>query len=319
MPPTGRLGIASLATVLLLVPRVVTAESSFWDRVRDPKLREQEQLQRAAERSRATESELVVDAALERLLARRTTILIELAGGGESSPLELRFLYGESLVRAALGGDEQGRRLLLGALAEAPDTPLKSRAWAAVATASTRLGDFEAGERAYGAALAEQWQSELRALLLLRRGDSRMQLRDLAGSIADYQRALALTSDPQVTALAHWGLGVAYDRDDNFPMARREIEQAIAINLGTPAEPRWAIDSSEVELFPSHEEHYYRALGLTVQAMTQGDPLLAAAACKRATAHWDGYLLAGQTNDDPWLKHARRNRARCTQSAFPSK
>jgi tetratricopeptide (TPR) repeat protein len=310
---------ALLVAVGLLAPRFAAAEPSFWDRVKNPKLVEQEQLQWAAERSRASESELVVDAALDRLLARRTAILIELAGGGEHSPLELRFLYGEALVRAALGGEEQGKQLLLAALQEAPDTPLKAKAWAAVATASMMQGDFAGGERAYGIALAEQWQPELRALLLLRRADSRMQLRDLTNALVDYQHALALTSDPQITALAHWGLGVGYDRDDNFPLARREIEQAIAINLGTPAEPRWAIDSSEVELFPDHEEHYYRALGLTVQALGQADPVLAGATCKRATAHWDGYLLAGQASDDPWMKQARRNRARCAPSLFSPK
>jgi tetratricopeptide (TPR) repeat protein len=310
---------ALLVAVSLLAPRFAIAESSFWDRVKDPKLAEQEQLQWAAERSRASESELIVDAALDRLLARRTAILIELAGGGEHSPLELRFLYGESLVRAALGGEEQGKQLLLAALREAPDSPLKAKAWAAVAKASMMQGAFGAGERAYCAALAEQWQPEMRALLLLHRGNSRMQLRDIVGGIADYQHALALTGDPQVMALAHWGLGVGYDRDDNFPLARREIEQAISINVGTPAEPRWAIDSSEVELFPAHEEHYYRALGLTVQALAQADPVLAGASCKRATAQWDGYLLAGQAADDPWLKQARRNRARCAQSAFAPK
>lgn len=301
----------------VLVTCPAAAESSFWDRVRDEKLAEQEQLLWAAERSRASESELVIDAALDRLLARRTAILIELAGGGESSPRELRFLYGESLVRAALGGEEQGRALLLTALREDPDSPLRSMAWAAIATAAMMQGEFAASERAYGEALAEQWQPELRATLLLHRGESRMQLRDVAGSVADYQRALTLTTDPQTVALAHWGLGVAYDRDDNFPLARAAIEQAIAINVGTPAEPRWAIDSSEVSFFPSQEEHYYRALGLTVQALGQPEPVKAAATCKRATAHWDGYLLAGQATDDLWARQARRNRARCAPSLFP--
>jgi tetratricopeptide (TPR) repeat protein len=260
---------------------------------------------------------LVVDAALDRLLARRTSILIELAGGGESSPVELRFLYGESLVRAALGGEDQGRALLLAALGEAPDSPLRATAWAAIATAAMVQGEFAAAERAYAEALAEQWQPELRATLLLHRGDSRMQLRNVAGSLADYQRALASTTDLRTIALAHWGLGVAFDRDDNFPLARAEIEQAIAINVGTPSEPRWAIDASDVAFFPSQEEHYYRALGLTVQALGQGESAAAAAICKRATAHWDGYLLAGQATDELWTRQARRNRARCAAPQFP--
>lgn len=305
--------------LMVLVPRFGRAETSFWDRVTQPELVQQEQLLWAAERSRASESELVVDAALDRLLARRTAILIELAGGGESSPLELRFLYGESLVRAELGGEQQGTALLLAALGEAPESPLRSKAWAAIAAASMMQGDCAAGERAYTEALNEQWETELRATLLVRRGDTRMQMRAMASSVMDYQHALTLTSDPQTAALAHWGLGVAYDRDDNFPLARHEIEQAIRINMGTPAEPRWAIDSSEVALFPSHEEHYYRALGLTVQALGQAEPVSAAATCKRATAHWDGYLLAGQASDDPWLRQARRNRARCAPSLFPPK
>jgi tetratricopeptide (TPR) repeat protein len=286
-------------------------------------LSEQEQLLWAAERSRASESELLVDSALDRLLARRTAILIELAGVSDTSPVELRFLYGESLVRAELGEQEQGKRLLLAALREAPDSPLQSIAWAAIAAASMMHGDFAEGEHAYAEALRVEWQPQARAWLYLQRGNSRMQLSDLRGAIDDYQQAIEQGSDPLTIALAHWGLGVAHDRDDNFPLARREIEQAIAINIGTPAEPRWAIDSSEVALYPEHEEHYYRALGFTVHCLegsglAQAQPAPATLACKRAMAHWDGYLLAALGGNDPWLKSARRNRERCNQVLNPT-
>jgi tetratricopeptide (TPR) repeat protein len=209
--------------------------------------------------------------------------------------------------------------LLLAALQEDRATPLRSKAWSAIATASVMQGEFAFAELAYGHALQDEWRPEVRARLLLHRGDSRMRLQNLAGAIDDYQHSLTLTTDAQSVALARWGLGVAYDRDDNFPLARREIAQAIAINVGTPAEPRWAIDSSEVSLFPSHEEHYFRALGLTVQALGETEREAATAACKRALAHWDGYLLAALTVDDPWLRQARRNRERCGQLRVPGR
>lgn len=301
--------LLSLAAVLASTQ--ASAEPGLWQRALDPKLAAGQRLLVEAERARVPESALLADVVLDRLLARRTVILIELAGGADNPDLALSFLYGDAQIHANLGQVGEGRELLEDALQTAPDSPQAARAWATVAFAAALQGDTASERTAYDRALSKQWDRDVRAILLLNRGEARMRLGDLPGAIADYRRSLHSSADAHSVALAHWGLSVAYDRDDNFPLAREEMHKALAINMGSPSEPRWAIDSPEVWFSPEYEEHYYRALALMVRAGQRSEAAEAKQDLEAALTHWNEFMTQGALVQDRWLRQASRNRERC--------
>lgn len=312
-------GLLLLTLATALAPSQARAEPGLWQRARDPQLAAGAHLLLEAERARVPESALLADVVLDRLLARRTVILIELAGGANDPGLALSFLYGDAQIHANLGQVAEGRALLEAALRKAPDSPLAARAWAAIAFAAALQGDSASERAAYDRALRKQWDRDVRAILLLNRGEARMRLGDLPGAIADYQRSLHSSADAHAVALAHWGLSVAYDRDDNFPLAREEMNKALAINMGSPSEPRWAIDSPEVWFSPEYEEHYYRGLALMVRAGQRSEPGETKQDLQAALTHWDGFIAQGALAQDRWLRQASRNRERCRQQLARSR
>jgi tetratricopeptide (TPR) repeat protein len=309
-----QLGLLGCAAGIIICASSAAAEISFWDRVKHPQLSREEQLYREAERARVPQNELPMDATFDRLLARRTVILIELGDGGRPQLPRWQFLYGEALITAEIDREREGLEWLHAALQAAPDSLLAAKAWTAIGRACAVLGDYAAETAAYDEALQREGDTEGRARLLLYRADSRMRQADLKRAVTDYQRSLGQSRDPATLALAHFGLAVAYDKDDNFPLARTEMQRALSFNAGSPSEPRWVIDSSEVRFRPSYEAHYYRAFALTVDLMEQQGAnqgnAVRGSTVRRALGEWDEYLRAAPS-DDPWRAKAQRNKQRC--------
>lgn len=309
----------------MFVCRLAAAEvPSFWDQVRDPSV---------VKASRALDEALAMQVPMvdfrsgslgpEELLRARAydaALALELKGGEALGDPNLLYFLGDSLVYAARGRDEDGRRILRKALAADPDSPLAARAWFNVAVASNRLQDFPAERAAYGEALKVQWDEDKRAQILSNRAESSMSLADLRTAKEDYLTALeiATSSGSDVYALAAWGLAVAYARDDDLPDALKYAWKATQIRFPTIDPTKglvsiYAIDLPSVFFTPEHEIFYYRALGEMAAAEHAGDAGKRKGALSRALEFWDQYLEAAKQSGDRWTQNAEFQRRWCTR------
>jgi hypothetical protein len=135
---------------------------------------------------------------------------------------------------------------------------------------------------------------------------------DLHAAIRDYRRAADLAQLPHAQALAHWGLGIALERDGDLPSALNAIRTAQGIKLPSPPYPAsHALELPEVFFVPDYDIHYYRALGAMAEARSASELPARKLALSEAVAAWTEYVRRAEADGAPWIEHARMHRTRC--------
>jgi tetratricopeptide (TPR) repeat protein len=303
------LSSAQVATALLFVSGVSAAQPSLWARARDREVGRANETLVAAERMADYAAEVRTERSLNDFM-RAVVAMLELAGVSKLPDPRLRFLYGRALVE--IQRDDSARRVLERALAEAPESPTAARGWFDLAIASARTNDPRRESEAYTRALALTWDSELRAVLQMNRGESSMVQGRLREAIADYRAAVRAAGSPDTQALALWGLGVALERYGDLPSALDAIEKAAVIRIPIAGIPNaTALDHSNVFFVPAYDLYYYKALGAMASARTAERPDEKKIDLETAIFEWDRYLEQAEPDGHAWVANARRLRARC--------
>jgi len=296
----------ALVVAGLTLAGVAHAQPSIWDAARDPTTSRDYQTLVAVERMLARDDSAWADPTLPERFMRAALAVIELAGGTQSADARLLYVAGDLLSDPMVGRDADARRLLERALGLEPDSPLAGRAWFNLAIASARLGDPRRERAAYTHALDRVWEPGFRANILTNRAESAMVLGDLEASVADYRKAIALADRPDLTALAHYGLGVALERNGDLPRGLEAMAVARAIHIPGVGS---ALDLPSVFFVPAYDIHYYRALSALSAARDPKKPELVAAHLLDAGEAWQKYLDLAVPDRHRWVDHARRHQA----------
>jgi tetratricopeptide (TPR) repeat protein len=217
---------------------------------------------------------------------------------------------------------EAATRVLVPALAIAPDHPAAEYAFTALVDAYDRLdrpGDEVATTRSY---IDRVEDGRVRAERLMNMGEAEMRLGRLEDALATFRKVLqicAATPGTIVTyALTQWDLAVALDRNGDARSALDTAEKARAVSweqLGPMGHPRrvtgWdAIrDHEDVFFVPEWEREWYLGLGDAAAAREEKDPRAAVGLWDDAARHWGSYAdQASAANESRWLAIARARR-----------
>jgi tetratricopeptide (TPR) repeat protein len=282
---TGR--VARIASGALAVCLALATSSgaradtppSVWDRARDPATADSYRLhvevqRRLAVAETAREFGFSDSHESQKLNVRS---LLERANAEKSFDPRLRFDLG--LVYLMLGESEgnvyfkRSAEVLGAALAAAPDHPAAEDAWSNLADACGRIGDHACEQRAYTEFLrltTEEYRppgSRQRGTATLNLAESQMHLGNLKEAIEGYREALRLaTRYPygELSALALWGLAVAYDRSGD-PMAA-DKEALSVVEMQRSSGMVGLLRSRGVFFYPPYEISWYDAVGAAAQA-----------------------------------------------------
>jgi len=305
----------------LLVPVSTGAKPTIWDRVKQPSLARAEQLFALAERSRVPAEDSLEDLSmflpsgtseeLSRQLNARAAALISIADGHELGDVRLLYLLGDALVKADKSHLPEGRLRLRQALELAPDSPLAAEAWFLLGVAEGKLRNHAAEREAFSAALAHEWDPEMRASIISNRAESTMASGRLALAIQDYRLALSESRSALTQALALWGLAVATERDGDLPRALELARRASSFRFGPQSHVVVAIDLPAVYFTPEYEKNYYRALAVMAEADVEKDRDHARVLLQTASRLWSLYLDNAERDGERWVDHARAARDAC--------
>jgi tetratricopeptide (TPR) repeat protein len=301
--------LAGIAIALGAAPAL--AQPTLWQRVEHPRARAEAKLLASLERMLDDANRgAMVEIGLDRELARGAVVMIELSGLSEPSDPRLARVEAQALVEADVGREADARRLLEGALEALPAGSRAASAWRTLAFALARLDDQKAEYRAYSKLIELTWDPQIRANAFANRGDVAMLGGDLAGARSDYEQAIRAGGDPEIVALARYGLAVAEERLGDLPAAYAALDKALALRLPVPPfSSEDPLDLPGVYFVPPYEENYIRAL----RAMAVGRRATEAGerrdAYEIAVAEWDTYL-ARSAETEPFRENARAHRAR---------
>lgn len=305
---------AAQGTAVLLLSADLWAQPSIWDTARSPRTLRAYQAFVSAERMQEHARDSFGDPRLQRDFTLTASALLELAGGAELGDARLSYMLGDLLLDPLLtvNRTRDARRLLTLALTQAPDSPLAAHGYFNLAIASAKLKQPKQEYAAYTRALELEYDPNMRATIFSNRAESSMVSGDLRAAIRDYRRAADLAQLPHAQALAHWGLGIALERDGDLPSALNAIQTARSIKLPSPPYPAsHALDLPEVFFVPDYDIHYYRALGAMAEARAADAPAERKLALSEAVAAWTEYLRRAEAEDGEWLENARMHQARC--------
>lgn len=306
MNPWRWIGVGVGVLGCVIGPSRVEAGPTLWERVKRPELRHARELYRRADAHRVPREDRFDGERSEQLLNQQSAIVLSL-GGAEGIPdPSLAFLLGDCLAKAPAGVG-QARGALERALSLWPDHPLAAAAWYDLALAAEVEEDFEAASSAYDNALRLQWDAEVRADLYRARAQLRMGRGDLKAAIADFRVAVGVARNAELRAISQWGLAVALDRSHDFPAAVPLVLEAQRARFGGAGRSS-VIDVQTGALWPLHELHYYRALGLRAEAVVRRGQSGHASALFAAQLAWQQYVEEAP-EDDPWLPRVREHRA----------
>ncbi|HVR19734.1 MAG TPA: hypothetical protein VMS65_08560, partial [Polyangiaceae bacterium] len=199
---------------------------------------------------------------------------------------------------------------LEGALEGLPPGSRAARAWRLLTFALARQDEREAEYRAYSKVIELTWDPQVRANAFANRGDVAMLGRDLVGARSDYEQAIGAGGDPEIVALARYGLAVAEERLGDLPAAYAALDKALALRLPVPPfSSEDPLDLPGVYFVPPYEENYIRALRAMAVGRRATDPGERRDAYEIAVAEWDTYL-ARSAETEPFRENARAHRAR---------
>jgi hypothetical protein len=139
------------------------------------------------------------------------------------------------------------------------------------------------------------------------RGQVALSLGALDAANADFWSAMHEAREIETYTLAQWGLGVALDRARDFPSAVGPAMAASHARFGNAGRTS-VLDLETTLLFPSADEHYYRALGLMAEAaLNKGKPTHTSF-LQSAQLMWLQYLDAA-VESNPGVVRAREHLA----------
>jgi tetratricopeptide (TPR) repeat protein len=224
---------------------------------------------------------------------------LEQVGADHSPDVRLRFDFGH--VAYARSDYQRAALALEGALREAPDHPLATRAYSELGICLAKLGRPEDEILAYDGYLARESDKHSRALTLYNRGDAQMLLaqRDpgrLVLAVRDYRAALVVEPD---LGSAHWGLAIALDRSGDSPGALAAAKAAIVYD---PLEQQ--ISGPGVFFVPPYDQYWYEALSAMARAQQLDDAPSSVLLWETAVAKWASFV-ATAAGDDRWVPLAK--------------
>jgi tetratricopeptide (TPR) repeat protein len=281
------------------------AESSLWERVKQPGLAKAEALVRIFDRKRMPREAMMRDDRQLQKFNQACALQLQMTGAEQLVHTGLQYLLADCLANADGGLQKQAHQALTRALEAAPDHPLAASALFDLGVVSEALDDSEGALAAYTTALSLETDVEVRAHLLRARAQLHMGEGRLKRAIADYRATIAESREPETRALAQWGLGVALDRNYDFPAAVPYLVEAYRSRFGN-AGRRSAIDLAEGILWPLSEEHYYRALALLAEATLRKGQDGTISSLLASQLMWVRYL-DDAPSDGRWVKRAREH------------
>jgi tetratricopeptide (TPR) repeat protein len=297
---------AALGAGILPLP-LANADPGFWRRVAEPERAVEQWRWVKAQRDRVV-ADAFGDARAAALGAARALLRYEIADGTRLLETRLMFLLGRSLIAAGGEYQEQGLNVLREALQRFGDEDSARGAWFDVGLTASQLGQLELSEMALRKSLEEEWQEPRRVRALLELAAIHMRQEQLRLAIGEYRVALQDARGPEGRALARWGLGVALDRDHDYPAALPHLLAAAKARFGNMA-TLGVLELPQVQLHPRHEVYYYRALGQMAVATEQEGTPLHVSSLQGAQLMWLSYVQAAKPTD-PWLPQARQHLAR---------
>jgi hypothetical protein len=134
----------------------------------------------------------------------------------------------------------------------------------------------------------------------------------MIAAVGDYRAAVALARDSLGSALSHLGLGVALERNGDYPQGMLEIARAVALRV--PAPPNrslFVLDVPGLSWVPEYDEHYFRALAAMAVAQSAQDSEQAQASYEAALSSWEQYLPAAEAQKARFVPNAKRHKQRC--------
>ncbi len=301
------LGVASA----LLATGRASAEPSIWERARRPSAAAEARLLSALERTLDARSLTQAEPVIARDLARAAVAMSDLSGVHDPVDPRLRCVLADALLAADVGREAQAAELVRVAVAELPDGPLLAEAYRLLGLALSLLDDAPGARDAHTRGLRLEVDPDARATSYYNRAESSLRLGELVPARKDYERALDLANDPEIVALARYGLALALERAGNLPTAFDALDGAERIRLPTP--PYATPDPLElpgVFFVPPFERAYIEALRAMARARREPAAAARTSELEVAVAAWDRYLEAAPVAG-PWVENARAHRASC--------
>ena len=308
----ARLFGAALSLALVATP--ASAQPTFWQELREPKVKRAEELMARAELLMMGSQASSLDGSLARSLVRDAVELIELFQKDVAPDPRREYLYGHLLIQQPIARYAEARKVLERALSQDPDSPMAAQGLFDLAIACAKLGDSKAEQLAYTRALTLEWQRDERSVLFLNRAESNMVLGRMDEALSDYSRAISMAGDPRTQALAFYGKGIVKERMGDLPSALRSVELAARIRFG----PYSALDLPGVFFVPEFDIHYYKALeamAIAANARRRTKPSVRgeARALAKAVVSWRLYLGEAEPAKHVWVSHAQRHLRRCVE------
>jgi tetratricopeptide (TPR) repeat protein len=303
-----------LALSVLATNRPCDAGPSLWERARRPLAAREAELLSQLERVLDARELSYREPFVTRDIARAAVARSDLSGIRSPVDPRLACVMADALMIADLGRERDARRLLEGALVALPVGPLRADALRRLGIVFAMLAEPLGSRRAYTEALELEVSPRERANLYYNRAEASLELDELEAATADYRRSIALATEPDVLALARYGLAVALERLGDLPAAFTELDAALAITLPFPAYA--APDPLElpgVFFVPAYERHYLvalRAMARLRHAEDRAERLVEAAVAVEA---WDAYLAAAPSSVR-YREHAEAHRKRVAES-----
>lgn len=300
-------GFALVAGLALSLP--ARAQPSIWDVARDPKVaKAYDALVRGEQLFALSLSAVSVDVKL-RLDERIQQAFLEsyVLNPGDSRAAILFAQHSSSLDVIDYA---RARDIALAAIELDPGSPRAAEAWFSIGILSAKLDDRDVEFDAYSRSLEVEWHPTSRSRSYLNRAESNMIAGRFERAIADYNRSLDESSDPDAYSLAHWGLAIAYERYGDLPSALKHALMARSVVLPPGAGARNPIDLPSVFFVPAYDRFYYKALGSMAAARAAKRPQVELFFVLDAVRNWVEYIRAAEVDGQPWIQNAERHRAR---------
>jgi len=307
LSPLGCGGAALLGALLLGTP--AAAEPSVWDIARDPPARARYLALLQAESSLGEAAHYRAGSRPWRyhLRAAMTSLEPHAKGPDPRVPLLLAGVLLELSDAWAREVVELLRPVLKGAI----DPALAADGWYKLAQALGMLHRVERERAAWHQALAFEWRAGRRGYILYRLGDAELGLGHLRRATADFRAAISLTQDADTQARAHYGLGVALERQGDMPAALRAVW--FAVRLQGPSPEVSILEKPGTFFVPEYELHYYQALEAMARA-EHDDRISRADGLREAVSAWHEYLFEAEPAGEPWAANAKRHLAACERA-----
>lgn len=299
-------------TAALCVAGLAHAEPTLWQRTREPGSRARDKARRHAEQLFAQVTDQSLEPEMLHDLSLGSAALLELSGGAARDPWQA-VLLGRVLLEAGAGREREVVALMDSSVRQLPDSDFKLESWFDLGQAAQLSGELEKADKAFTAAVGLAWDPDDRARSYVSRGKARMLSGRLSDAVADFRAAVRLAQRPARQALAQFELGVALERNGDYPAGMQAIAQGVAVRLSGPnLVSESVLDLPTLRWIPDYDVHYFRALAAMSQAENAGDDReLEEERYAAALESWDQYLALAEPAKDRFAANAERRRQRC--------